>query len=83
MSAVGEEQTSGDVRVTSALPPMTDNLLMEWHVRFVPTTDIRQASFIGRIERGFDFFGYHFSPAGLAVAKNTVANLHRESISAL
>src|SRR5437588_1237504 len=31
-------------------------------------------TFIGRIERGFDFLGYHFSPAGLAVAKKTVAN---------
>lgn len=31
-------------------------------------------TFIGRIERGFDFLGYHFSPAGLAVAKQTIAN---------
>jgi RNA-directed DNA polymerase len=31
-------------------------------------------TFIGRIEPGFDFLGYHFSPAGLAVAKKTVAN---------
>ena len=30
--------------------------------------------FIGRIERGFDFLGYHFSPAGLAMAKKTIAN---------
>ena len=29
---------------------------------------------IGRIERGFDCLGSHFSPAGLAVAKQTVAN---------
>jgi hypothetical protein len=29
---------------------------------------------IGKIERGFDFLGYHFSPAGLAVAKKTIAN---------
>ncbi len=27
---------------------------------------------IGRIERGFDFLGYHFSAAGLAVAKDTL-----------
>jgi hypothetical protein len=40
----------------------------------VPIADIRQATLIGRIERGFDFLGYHFSPAGLAVAKQTVAN---------
>lgn len=31
-------------------------------------------TFIGRIERGFDFLGYHFSPTGLAVAKQTIAN---------
>lgn len=31
-------------------------------------------TFIGRIERGFDFLGYHFSPAGLAVAKKTIDN---------
>jgi hypothetical protein len=32
------------------------------------------AHFIGRIERGFDFLGYHFSSAGLSVAKQTVAS---------
>jgi RNA-directed DNA polymerase len=31
-------------------------------------------TFIGRIERGFDFLGYHFSPAGLTVAAKTIAN---------
>ena len=29
-------------------------------------------TFIGRIERGFDFLGYHFGPAGLAVARETL-----------
>jgi hypothetical protein len=29
---------------------------------------------IGRIERGFDFLGYHFSPTGLRVATQTIAN---------
>ncbi len=29
-------------------------------------------TFIGRIERGFDFLGYHFGPDGLSVAKKTV-----------
>ncbi len=29
-------------------------------------------TFIGRIERGFDFLGYHFSPEGLRVAKATI-----------
>lgn len=31
-------------------------------------------TFIGRIERGFDFLGYHFSPAGLSVAEKTIEN---------
>lgn len=31
-------------------------------------------TFIGGIERGFDFLGYYFSPAGLRVAKKTIAN---------
>ncbi len=29
-------------------------------------------TFIGRIERGFDFLGYHFSRHGLKVAKATI-----------
>ncbi len=29
-------------------------------------------TFIGKIERGFDFLGYHFSPDGLTVAKATI-----------
>ena len=32
-------------------------------------------TFIGRIEHGFDFLGYHFSPAGLTVAKKTIENV--------
>jgi RNA-directed DNA polymerase len=31
-------------------------------------------TFIGKIERGFDFLGYHFSSAGLTVAKQTITN---------
>jgi len=31
-------------------------------------------TFIGRIERSFDFLGYHFSPAGLTVTAKTVTN---------
>src|SRR5947209_17663144 len=34
----------------------------------------RDKTFIGRMERGFDFLGYHFSPAGLTVAAKTIAN---------
>ncbi len=29
-------------------------------------------TFIGRIERGFDFLGYHFSRGGLRIAKATI-----------
>jgi hypothetical protein len=29
-------------------------------------------TFIGRIEKGFDFLGYHFSPDGLSVAEKTI-----------
>ena len=36
-----------------------------------------------RIERGFDFLGYHFSPAGAGRGQEDNCKLHRESISAL
>jgi hypothetical protein len=29
-------------------------------------------TFIGRIERGFDFLGYQFGPSGLGIARPTV-----------
>ncbi len=29
-------------------------------------------TFIGRIEKGFDFLGYHFGPEGLTVAAKTI-----------
>ncbi len=29
-------------------------------------------TFVGRIEKGFDFLGYHFNTAGLTVAHETV-----------
>jgi len=31
-------------------------------------------TFIGKIERGFDFLGYHFGPDGLSLAEKTVHN---------
>ena len=37
-------------------------------------------TFIGRIERGFDFLGYHFGPDGLSVAKKTVENFVARAI---
>ena len=33
-----------------------------------------EKTFIGRIERGFDFLGYHFSRAELTVARTTLEN---------
>jgi RNA-directed DNA polymerase len=33
-----------------------------------------EKTFIGRIERGFDFLGYHFSPTGLKLATKTIAD---------
>ena len=38
-------------------------------------------TFIGRIERGFDFLGYHFSRAGLTVAAKTIANFIEKAAS--
>ncbi len=37
-------------------------------------------TFIGRIERGFDFLGYHFSRDGLTLAKKTVDNFVTRAI---
>ena len=31
-------------------------------------------TFVGRIEKGFDFLGYHFRPEGLGVAEKTIAD---------
>jgi hypothetical protein len=35
---------------------------------------------MGRIEKGFDFLGYHFSPEGLGVAKKTIENFVSRAI---
>jgi len=37
---LGQKQTSGHVRVTSALPPKADTAESDRHVRFVPKADI-------------------------------------------
>ena len=29
---------------------------------------------IGRVKRGFDFLGYHFTPQGISLAAQTLAN---------
>ena len=33
-------------------------------------------TFIGKIEKGFDFLGYHFSPDGLSIAEKTIENFY-------
>ena len=43
MSVMGHKQTSRDVRVTSALPPIEDIRRMSWHVRLMPTADISRS----------------------------------------
>jgi hypothetical protein len=37
-------------------------------------------TFIGRIEKGFDFLGYHFSPEGLSVAEKTIEKFLGRSV---
>ncbi len=37
-------------------------------------------TFIGRIEKGFDFLGYQFRPNGLSVAKKTIENFVARAI---
>ena len=39
-----------------------------------------EKTFIGRIEKGFDFLGYHFSRAELTVAKTTLENFSARAI---
>ncbi len=37
-------------------------------------------TFIGRIERGFDFLGYHFGPEGLTMAARTIEKFVERAI---
>ena len=39
-----------------------------------------EKTFVGRIEKGFDFLGYHFSPSGLTVARETLDNFAARAI---
>jgi hypothetical protein len=38
----------------------------------VQAAKLPDKTYIGRIERGFDFLGYHFGPDGLSVAEKTI-----------
>ena len=40
-------------------------------------------TFVERIEKGFDFLGYHFSRDGLTVARDTVDKMRRTCCRAL
>jgi hypothetical protein len=44
MSALGQKQTSGHVRVMSALPPKADIGTQSRNVRFVPLADLCSAA---------------------------------------
>ena len=37
-------------------------------------------TFVSRIEKGFDFLGYHFSPRGLTLARQTIVNFLERAI---
>ena len=39
-----------------------------------------EKTFIGRVEKGFDFPGYHFGPDGLSVTKKTIENFVARAI---
>jgi hypothetical protein len=55
--------SDGDVLVLNALTIVLGSLRLEKH---------SDKTFIGRIERGFDFLGYHFGPHDLTVAYRTL-----------
>jgi hypothetical protein len=38
---------------------------------------------MGRIEKGFDFLGYHFGPNGLSLAQKTIDNFVEKALLAL
>jgi hypothetical protein len=38
---------------------------------------------MGRIEKGFDFLGYHFSPAGLSLVRKTIDNCVEKALRLL
>jgi hypothetical protein len=50
-------------KTVKAVNHVLGSLLLEKH---------SDKTFIGRIEKGFDFLGYHFSPEGLSVAEKTI-----------
>ena len=49
MSALGQKRTSEDIQSMSALPPKADIAERDWHVRFVPITDIERKSGLSSI----------------------------------
>jgi hypothetical protein len=60
MSALGQKQTLAHVRVMSALPPKADIAESDWHVRFVPQTEVKSQ--------------IRLAPCGRNVASSIAAN---------
>jgi hypothetical protein len=56
MSALGQKQTLGKVRLMSALPPKADIAERDWNVRFVPKADSRTAANNRQSRLGADEF---------------------------
>ncbi len=52
-----------------------------WHLRGAAKM-VNQTLGARRIERGFDFLGYHFSRAGLSVGKKTIAHFIERHLGA-
>jgi hypothetical protein len=47
---------------------------------WIKITNGSDKTFIGRIEKGFEFLGYHFSPEGLSMAEKTIGKFHARPV---
>jgi hypothetical protein len=58
------------------IPPQSDIVFDNcYKVGQAPRQDL-----YGRIEKGFDFLGYHFSPQGLSLAQKTIDNFVEKAL---
>jgi hypothetical protein len=62
MSALGQKQTSENVRLMSALPPKADIRTQSGNVRFVPKADLPM------VEMPFDIFPASMADVGIILA---------------
>jgi hypothetical protein len=70
----GSEAVTGESRLNDAVAPGAARAAVN-QLLGAPSLEKRpDKTFVGPIEQGFDFLGYHFGPAGLAVAKQTITN---------